>query len=386
MSNEFKHLAHDSSVQSQVIYESVDEHVADGQTTGDLLYFDGNHWVRKAQGFLNKVDYVLAAANSDATMKLTADKVCTGTNGNPIDHTNINAALASYRNVLLLKGDYYFSAALPFVAGQDFGGQGRTNTLLHNNGSTHGIYVAGISGSRINDSRIHDMAIRGNAQALAGLYATWNYGPNVVERVQLQGHAYGAQLGNNAADFTFYDTRFDSNIVGVNLQVSSNPSSFFHCIWSSNTTYHLLIDGNTNETMIFGGNMNGAGLQAIYIISPMRTFNCIGTHFEYNGLSTVNDTTRTHVLINNADAVNLRFLNCWYNGENSSQVAFTNHAITLVDGSNVVADNCGFRKLVTSCYDISVGKTLYEWLTYIESATVPAVNSGAGTLKSIQTA
>ena len=46
MTNEFKHASVGSEL-SQSEWEAVSTHIADGQTTGDILYFDGTYWKRR---------------------------------------------------------------------------------------------------------------------------------------------------------------------------------------------------------------------------------------------------------------------------------------------------------------------------------------------------
>lgn len=46
MSNEFKHASVGAEL-SQAEWEAVNTHIADGQTNGDILYFDGTNWKRR---------------------------------------------------------------------------------------------------------------------------------------------------------------------------------------------------------------------------------------------------------------------------------------------------------------------------------------------------
>jgi hypothetical protein len=46
MTNEFKHASVGSDL-SQDEWEAVSTHIADGQTAGDILYFDGTYWKRR---------------------------------------------------------------------------------------------------------------------------------------------------------------------------------------------------------------------------------------------------------------------------------------------------------------------------------------------------
>ena len=121
MANELKHKSVGTGIASDSAYQSVDMHIADGQTLGDVLYFDGTSWIRKAKGFLSKeATKIVAANNSDAIIKLTADYTCDGS----ADQVEIQAAIdaAGSGIVYLAKGQYNLTAAISIAP--TGGGQG----------------------------------------------------------------------------------------------------------------------------------------------------------------------------------------------------------------------------------------------------------------------
>ncbi len=54
MANEFKHASAGTEL-TQAEYEVIGAHIADGQTRGDILYFNGTSWIRLAIGTVGQV-------------------------------------------------------------------------------------------------------------------------------------------------------------------------------------------------------------------------------------------------------------------------------------------------------------------------------------------
>ena len=124
MANEFKHNKTGSgypigSVLTESEWESGTTHVADGQTLGDSLWFDGTSWVRIPSGIPagarnfptgRTAAFILAASNSSAQAKAQADLVCDGVD----DHLDFRTA-AVYHNIYLAEGTYYLNSFTQFL-------------------------------------------------------------------------------------------------------------------------------------------------------------------------------------------------------------------------------------------------------------------------------
>jgi hypothetical protein len=71
MANEFKHVSVGGDL-SQSEWEAVSTHIADGQTAGDILYFDGTYWKRRPYNMGARVYHSTAQTIPDNTWTVLA--------------------------------------------------------------------------------------------------------------------------------------------------------------------------------------------------------------------------------------------------------------------------------------------------------------------------
>jgi hypothetical protein len=204
MSNEFKHDSVGAEL-SQAEWEAMATHIADGQTTGDILYFNGTYWVRTNILFIDGTNSRVGINTSSPACKL---------------HINNSSGSAAMR-----------ISATTYAEMQWFDGGGSSCLIDSIYGNWNGLtnpFVIQTSGKPINFSTAFNTPAQGLTIDTSGHVGIGKISPSYMLDMEASGGGY-----YSAADHQWHNgssRRWKENIIplasGLDLIKRLNPVSF----------------------------------------------------------------------------------------------------------------------------------------------------------------
>ncbi len=342
-------------------YENASAHQIAGQTLGDLSYFDGTGWTRKAKGFLNKVVYTIAPSNSAEDFRLSADKTLPGED----DSVELAAAFAAYNNIHIAPGDLQAPIALLPRSFTKISGSGISITYIGGQTASQKIIDFSGTSTRIRKQNliIEDLTIAAPTRpGVIGIYAIFNFGPNCLENIRVGSCSnYGIYLDNNAAHWVLSRIRIEScGITGVGgaglrIGISTDPILIYASVISSNHGIGVLIDGIVWTMGVIGGVFDSNELQAFdFEAAAVAKLQYGGV--EGNSLLVSNLSDDCCDIINNG--ANLTIEDWHFNGDrNSGASQYERHAIHCKEGVTRIK-RCRFTNYLSFPIYVEAGASI----------------------------